>query len=60
MQQLLIQILNLNITSHPLMKIVNFWSVFLLLFLDRRSTKLLGLFSGNLPAMFFLIDLLWN
>ena len=29
-----------------------FWSVFFYCFLDCRSTNLLRLFSGNLPAMF--------
>ena len=29
-----------------------FWSVFFTVFWDCRSTKLLRLFSGNLPAMF--------
>ena len=29
-----------------------FWSVFFTVFLDCRSTNLLRLFSGNLPAMF--------
>ena len=29
-----------------------FWSVFFTVFLDGRSTNLLRLFSGNLPAMF--------
>ena len=30
-----------------------FWSIFLTFFWDCRSMKLLRLFSGNLPAMFF-------
>ena len=32
-----------------------FWSVFFTVFLDCRSTKLLRLFSGNLPAMFLVL-----
>ena len=70
----MLQILDQNITSHPLLKIVIclaflllffrleiyeaiaavFWqsASYVSLFLRLRSTKLLRLFSDNLPAMF--------
>ena len=51
-QQYLIQIFKQNITDQPSMKRRIFWSVFFTSFLDGRSTNLLRLFSGNLPAMF--------
>ena len=35
-----------------------FWSVFFTVFLDCRSTNLLRLFSGNLPAMFKICSLI--
>ena len=34
-----------------------FWSVFFTVFLDYRSTNLLRLFYGNLPAMLLLLVL---
>ena len=49
-----LQIFNQNITDQPSMKRRIFWSVFFTVFLDCRSTNLLRLFSGNLPAMFWL------
>ena len=49
-----INVTYINMTSHSLMKIVNFWPVFLYCFLDCRSTQLLRLFSGHLPAMLFI------
>ena len=49
-----IHIFNQNITYQPSMKKTNFFGLSFLLFffLDCRSTNLLRLFSGNLPAMF--------
>ena len=38
------------------MKRLIFWSVFFTVFLDCRSTNLLRLFSGNLPAMFDIFE----
>ena len=55
MQQKLIQICNQNITDQPSMKRRIFWAVFFTVFLDGRSTNLLRLFSGNLPAMFYAV-----
>ena len=50
-----IQIFNQNITYQPSMKKRIFFGLsFLLFFLDCRSTNLLRLFSGNLPAILFL------
>ena len=48
-----IQIFNQIISYEPSMKRRIFLGPFLTVFLDCGSTKLLRLFSGNMPAMFF-------
>ena len=53
----MLQIFNQNIIYQPSIKRRFFWAVVFTVFLDCRSTKLLRLFSGNLPAMLYILIL---
>ena len=55
-----IQIFNQNITYQPSMKRQIFLVCLFYCFLDCRSTNLLRLFSGNLPAMFVIMHIILN